>query len=164
MIIKNLKIKNLLIFSFFIFILLSLIFLGNNVKGLTIDQDISQDSIIKPKPDDFQGPYDFSVNFDGNFPTHYLHTTNSIKDPEISFFKWFPDGNEGNSPELYMPILITDNFPREESNSILEKSEVNEFIFRHPFDNVNLFGGGYSIFADFYNFSPITQDPSLPEI
>lgn len=162
MIFKFLIKTGLLTFTF-----LFLVFL---VKFVGAALNIGDADVLPPTSDNPEGSYDFSADFDGAVPTHSLTTRTTTNDIDHSYLNWpsnyssWPPSNFylTNMPEYFVPSFLTEFSVNEPSNEPLNNIEVNSFIFRYPFDNVNLFGGGYSIFADYYN-APTTSTSSEPQ-
>lgn len=159
MLIKNSNIKNLLFLYLIILFFISMFLLVQSVISTT---DVEYVEAIPPTSDNPEGSYDFSAGFDGAVPTHNLDTRTTTNDIDESYFVWSPEIiNLPDMPENYGLYLIASTPISEVTNESLRNTEVNDFIFRQPFafDNVNLFGGGYSSFADFFYVSSSQAQP-----
>ncbi len=155
------KLKKFFLLTFAIFIFLNLIYAAINIIETT-----------EETTDTPYGSYNFSSDEPAGFPTHDLPTSSISlpkinKDEVVNYFPWVNQENtygafEDITPSSYDFYFFSSVYPYLNPGQ-MSSTDTADFIFRHPFDSVNLFGGGYLPYVDFYYSSSICQYLPCPQ-
>lgn len=133
---------------------------------------IGDPGIIPPTTDNPYGSYGFTSDEPAGFPSNGSPTS-SLNLPIVDndeIVNYFPAVIEENNYGIFNN-LTSNSYDNYFNSSVvpvynpgqISSTDTADFIFRQPFDLVNLFGGGYLPYVDFYYSSDTCQYLPCPQ-